>query len=170
MVPCCEMVLRAGRCGTASAGNRLGDHGSVAPHCERGALPPALHWVSAGASLGKLPVSALGRCKGVSHGAGEMLPVSLVTAPSLHRSYCLVEALLDLKVRRKNVLSSLMPTFPLQEILCKLCRNPENHFIVVLICSVQLLSHWLSKVGVPGCHTSAVGDFGKVGADAVESV
>ena len=83
VVFCHETVLHAWQCGTASAGNRLGDCGSAAPHCEWGALPPALHWVSIVASLGKLPPSALGQCKGVSYRAVEMLPVLLVTAPAL---------------------------------------------------------------------------------------
>lgn len=83
MVFCRETVLHAWQRGTASAGNRLGDRGSTAPHCKWGALPPALHRVSIGASLGKLPPSALGQCKGVSYRAVEMLPVLLVTAPAL---------------------------------------------------------------------------------------
>lgn len=142
---------------------------SCPPPRERGMLPPVLDRVAIGALLSKLPLSALGQGEGVSYGAGKMLLVLLVVAPAL---FIIVIARWKNHLiwrRSKNVLPSLMPTLPLQEFVCKLCRNPENHFIMVLICSVQLLSHWLSKPGMSGCHTSAMGDYWKVSADAVQS-
>lgn len=78
-----EKVLHTWWRGTASTGNRLGGWGSAALHRELGALPPALHQVSIGASLGKPPPSALGQRKRVSYRVEEMLTVLLVTVPAL---------------------------------------------------------------------------------------
>lgn len=165
------MVLHAWQCGTLSPGNRLGDSGAAAPPLRTGnATPSAGPGLYRGFTEQTTSVCLGTRWGGELRGSGDAPSVTGSRAPAL---FIIVIARWKNRLiwrRSTNVLPTLMPTLPLREIMCKLCRNPENHFIMVLICSVQLLSRRLSKPGMSGCHTSATGDYWKVSADAVQSI
>lgn len=84
-----------------------------------------------GASLGDAPPICLDTMQGVRDGATGLCPALPVWLWLLSLQSLLGRGLAGLKgeKQRRNALPSLVPSFSLQEIVCKLCKNPENQFI-----------------------------------------
>lgn len=113
--------------------------------CSEGALTWCfpMRWCRAPSSVGQIwlglwgphwathPPICLDTMQGVRDGATGLCPALPVWLWLLSLQSLLGRGLAGLKgeKQRRNALPSLVPSFSLQEIVCKLCKNPENQFI-----------------------------------------